>query len=82
MRFNRDIRPILAEHCLHCHGPDSDSRKGKLRLDLESDAKQHAIVEMKKVLKDFVNQLGKEKMFPLNLKLKSIKILTRTVVQI
>ncbi|MDG1857070.1 MAG: PSD1 and planctomycete cytochrome C domain-containing protein [Verrucomicrobiota bacterium] len=45
MRFNRDIRPILAEHCLHCHGPDSDSRKGKLRLDLESDAKQHAIVE-------------------------------------
>lgn len=45
MRFNRDIRPILAEHCLHCHGPDSDSRKGKLRLDLEADAKQHAIVE-------------------------------------
>ena len=43
--FNRDIRPILSEHCLHCHGPDSDSRKGKLRLDLEPAAKQSAIVE-------------------------------------
>jgi hypothetical protein len=43
--FNNDIRPILAEHCLHCHGPDSDSRKGKLRLDLEPDAKQQAIIE-------------------------------------
>ncbi len=43
--FNRDIRPILAEHCLHCHGPDSDSRKGKLRLDLEPEAKHSAIIE-------------------------------------
>ena len=32
--FNRDIRPILANHCLHCHGPDSTSRKGELRFDL------------------------------------------------
>ena len=31
--FNRDVQPILSEYCYHCHGPDSGSRKAKLRLD-------------------------------------------------
>ena len=31
--FNRDVRPILAEHCLNCHGLDDRTRKGGLRLD-------------------------------------------------
>lgn len=35
VRFNRDVRPILAENCFQCHGPDPGSRKGKLRLDRE-----------------------------------------------
>ena len=31
--FNRDIRPIFAENCLACHGPDNNKRKAGLRLD-------------------------------------------------
>lgn len=37
MRFNRDVLPILADKCFHCHGPDSARRKGNLRLDREDD---------------------------------------------
>ncbi len=31
--FNRDIRPILAENCTACHGPDPAARKANMRLD-------------------------------------------------
>ncbi len=36
--FNREVRPILAQHCFACHGMDEHSRKGKLRLDLADSA--------------------------------------------
>ncbi len=32
IRFNRDVRPILAEHCWQCHGRDEKSRQSGLRL--------------------------------------------------
>ncbi|HMO37480.1 MAG TPA: hypothetical protein PKA06_15685, partial [Gemmatales bacterium] len=45
LEYNRDIRPILAENCFTCHGPDSASRKGGLRLDEREQAiKKKAII--------------------------------------
>ena len=31
--YNKEIRPILADHCFACHGVDEKARKAKLRLD-------------------------------------------------
>ncbi len=36
--YTRDIRPILANNCLLCHGPDAKNRKGDLRLDSREGA--------------------------------------------
>ena len=31
--YNRDVRPVLAENCFKCHGPDEADREAGLRLD-------------------------------------------------
>src|SRR5262249_24494755 len=38
IEFNRDVRPILADNCFACHGPDSAARKADLRLDVREEA--------------------------------------------
>ncbi len=38
LSFNEHVQPILSEHCYHCHGPDSSTRKAGLRLDRRDDA--------------------------------------------
>ena len=44
IEFNRDIRPILSNKCMACHGPDKKQRKADLRLDDETSAKASVIV--------------------------------------
>jgi mono/diheme cytochrome c family protein len=48
--FDRDIRPILADKCFACHGPDAVNNRSPLRFDSEAHAMadlgdgRHAIV--------------------------------------
>lgn len=36
--FNKEIRPILADACLHCHGQDAETREAELQLDQRDNA--------------------------------------------
>ncbi len=46
VEFNRDVRPILSDKCYLCHGPDALSKGVPVRLDVEADARRHAIGEL------------------------------------
>ncbi len=36
--YNFHIKPILSDRCYTCHGPDANTRKAGLRLDIEEEA--------------------------------------------
>lgn len=36
--FNRDVRPLLSDRCISCHGPDENHRESDLRLDESQSA--------------------------------------------
>jgi len=38
VRFNEQIRPLLSDRCMACHGPDEKRREAELRLDLRASA--------------------------------------------
>ncbi|WP_068142492.1 PSD1 and planctomycete cytochrome C domain-containing protein [Roseimaritima ulvae] len=57
LSFNRDIRPILSDTCFFCHGPDAAHREADLRLDVEADAKDYAIVPGDPEASDFIARI-------------------------
>lgn len=62
--YNRQIRHILADKCLACHGFDAAERKGNLRLDVRESAVgaaesgEHAIVPGKPEASELVKRIN------------------------
>jgi hypothetical protein len=80
--YNFHIRPILADNCFACHGPDAKKRKAGLRLDIAEEAykalkenpDKHAIIPKKtkdsEVYKRLITDDPELKMPPLDSKLQ------------
>ena len=63
--YNREVRPILSDHCFGCHGPDAKNKGIPLRLDVEESAKadlggRRAIVPGAAEQSEVVRRIGTE----------------------
>ena len=62
--FNREVRPILANHCFKCHGPDERNRLAGLRLDNFAGATakladgNHAVLPGKLSASELLNRIS------------------------
>lgn len=87
--FNVDIRPILADNCFACHGPDEKQRKAKLHFDTREGvfARPNVIVPgntaKSHLIERITNEDVDERMPPLEsghtLTPKQIDLLTRWI---
>ncbi|MFT4568301.1 MAG: hypothetical protein ACI9FN_003270 [Saprospiraceae bacterium] len=44
--YNFHIKPILSDRCYKCHGPDANSREGKLRLDIADESTKESLSDL------------------------------------
>ncbi|MFY7952151.1 MAG: DUF1549 domain-containing protein, partial [Armatimonadaceae bacterium] len=51
IHFDKEIRPLLGDHCLACHGFDEKTRQGGLRLDTPLSKAQLASLKQRLALK-------------------------------
>src|SRR5437764_479424 len=86
--YNFQVRPILADRCFVCHGPDEKKRKADLRLDQADSAYALAIVPGKPDESELVQRItagGKKRMPPeksnLHLSADEIQILKRWIAE-
>ncbi len=77
--FNRDIRPILSNHCFACHGPDKSAREAGLRLDLDDDVDFDEVVE--KITADDESEIMPPKHFNKPLNADQIRLLKKWIQQ-
>ena len=57
VRYDRDVRPILADHCFACHGPDAATREGELRLDQPVAGERGIIVAGKPARSELIKRV-------------------------
>jgi hypothetical protein len=55
--YRRDIRPLLADRCYACHGPDAAQRKADLRLDRREVAVEAVIVPGDAMNSDLIDRI-------------------------
>src|SRR5689334_14287384 len=61
--FQREVLPILSEHCTHCHGVDEGKRESGLRLDVRElalrggDSGTGAIVPGKPEMSELIRRI-------------------------